>query len=135
MHSGGHYGPPAIAGDSGGMKMEHISIEDNHINHLSLHLAGDPLSDPPHEAMSIDPRTDVAAVIDKIKDSVDEKLIHDSKLLVTGRVGLLPALLAARGDFIDEVQWNSERFGAYLTSPYGLFCPLRQTAVTESIKV
>jgi hypothetical protein len=115
--------------------MKPISMEDNHINHLSLHLAGDPLSDPPHEAMSIDPRTDVAAVIGKIKDSVDEKLTIGARLLVTGRVGLLPALVAARGDFIDEIQWNSECFGAYLTSPYGLFCPLRQTVVTEPMKV
>ncbi|NKE72794.1 hypothetical protein [Candidatus Manganitrophus noduliformans] len=98
------------------------------INHLSLNLAGDPLMDPPEEVLLLDPHMKMAAAISKIKDVVDEKLTAASRLLVTGRLGLLPAFIAATGDLVDKVACNGDRFGACLTSPYGLFCPLRQTA-------
>lgn len=103
--------------------------QETNINHLSLNLVGDPMPDPPDEVVLIDPRTNVADVINGIKNTLDEKLTAASRLLVTGRLGLLPAFIAAAGDLVDKVACNNERFGACLTSPYGLFCPLRQTAV------
>lgn len=109
--------------------------QETNINHLSIHLAGDPMLDPPEEVLLLDPHMKMAAAISKIKDVVDEKLTAASRLIVTGRLGLLPAFIAAMGDMVDKVACNGERFGACLTSPYGLFCPLRQTAVTESMKV
>jgi len=102
--------------------------QETNINHLSLNLVGDPMPDPPNEVVLIDPRTNVADVVNDIKNAVDEKLTAASRLLVTGRLGLLPAFIAATGDLVDKVACNRERFGACLTSPYGLFCPLRQTA-------
>lgn len=102
--------------------------QEPNINHLSLNLVGDPMQDPPDEVVLIDPRTNVADVVNKIKNALDEKLTAASRLLVTGRLGLLPAFIVAAGDLVDKVACNGERFGACLTSPYGLFCPLRQTA-------
>ena len=102
------------------------------VNHLSLNLTGDPVLDPPDEVMLLDPHMNMAEAISKIKDAVDEKLAHGEQLLITGRLGLLPAFMAAVGHFADEVACNGELFGAVVTSPYGLVCPLpaiHQTAV------
>lgn len=102
--------------------------QETNINHLSLNLVGDPLLDPPNEVVLIDPRTNVADVVNRIKNTLDEKLTSRTRLLVTGRLELLPVLLAAAGDFIDQLTCSNELFGAYIESPYGLFCPLRRTA-------
>ncbi len=104
------------------------------VNHLSLNLAGDPILDPPDEVVLLDPHMKMATAISKIKDAVDEKLAHCEQLLITGRLGLLPAFIEARGCLTDEVACNGELFGAVVTSPYGLVCPLpafRQTAVAD----
>jgi len=104
------------------------------VNHLSLNLAGDPVLDPPDEVVLLDPLMTMAETIGKIKNAIDEKLAHCERLLITGRLGLLPAFMVARGDLADEVACNGELFGAVVTSPYGLVCPLpaiRQTAVAD----
>ena len=104
------------------------------VNHLSLNLTGDPVLDPPDEVVLLDPIMTMAEAISKIKDAVDEKLAHCEHLLITGRLGLLPAFMVARGFLTDEVACNGELFGAVVTSPYGLVCPLpaiRQTAVED----
>ena len=66
------------------------------VNHLSLNLAGDPALDPPDEVVLLDPYMDIAVAISKIKDAVNEKLAHCGRLLITGRLGLFPAFMAAR---------------------------------------
>jgi hypothetical protein len=104
------------------------------VNHLSLNLAGDPVLDPPEEVVLLDPHMKMATAISKIKDAVDEKLAHTERLVITGRLGLLPAFIEARGYLADEIDCNSELFGAIVTSPYGLACPLpafRQTAMAD----
>jgi hypothetical protein len=102
------------------------------VNHLSLNLAGDPVLDPPDEVVLLDPHMQMAETISKIKDAIDEKLAHCDRLLITGRLGLLPAFMAAMDHLTDEIACNGKLFGAVITSPYGLVCPLpanRQTAV------
>ena len=94
------------------------------VNHLSLNLTGDPVLDPPDEVVLLDPHMNMAETISKIKDAIDEKLAHCERLLITGRLGLLPAFIVARGFLADEVACNGELFGAVVTSPYGLVCPL-----------
>jgi hypothetical protein len=104
------------------------------VNHLSLNLAGDPVLDPPDEVVLLDPLMTMAETIGKIKNAIDEKLAHCERLLITGRLGLLPAFMMARGFLTDEVACNGELFGAAVTSPYGLVCPLpaiRRTAVAD----
>ncbi len=108
------------------------------VNHLSLNLTGDPVLDPPDEVMLLDPHMNMATAISKIKDAVDEKLTHCERLLITGRLGLLPAFMAAMGHLTDEVASNGELFGAVVTSPYGLVCPLspnRQSASGGAVAV
>jgi hypothetical protein len=100
------------------------------VNHLSLNLAGDPVLDPPDEVVLLDPHMKMATAISKIKDAVDEKLAHSEQLLITGRLGLLPAFIAARGFLTDEVTCNGELFGAVVMSPYGLVCPLPAIRLT-----
>jgi hypothetical protein len=108
------------------------------VNHLSLNLAGDPVLDPPDEVVLLDPHMDMAVAISKIKNTIDERLAHCEQLLITGRLGLLPAFMAAMGHFADEVAYNGELFGAVITSPYGLVCPLpalRQSASGGAVAV
>lgn len=104
------------------------------VNHLSLNLAGDPVADPPDEVVLLEPHMNMAAAISKIQNAIDERLAHCERLLITGRLGLLPAFLEARGYLADEITHNGELFGTVLTNPNGLFCPLpagRQTAVAD----
>jgi len=104
------------------------------VNHLSLNLAGDPVVDPPDEVVLLEPSMHMADTIGKINNAIDDKLAHCEQLLITGRLGLLPAFMAARGNLADEVACNRELFGAVVTSPYGLVCPLpaiRELAVTD----
>ncbi len=104
------------------------------VNHLSLNLTGDPVLDPPDEVVLLDPHMKMAESIGKIKDTIDEKLAQCERLLITGRLGLLPAFIAARGFLTDEISYNGELFGAVITSPSGLVCPLphiRQSAAAD----
>ena len=104
------------------------------VNHLSLNLAGDPVLDPPAEVVLLEPSMEMAETIGTIKNAIDEKLACCEQLLITGRLGLLPAFMAARGHLVDEIDWNCDLFGAIVSSPYGLICPLpaiRATAVTN----
>jgi hypothetical protein len=45
----------------------------------SLNLAGDPV---------LDPHMNMAVAISKIKNTIDERLAHCKRLLITGRLGL-----------------------------------------------
>lgn len=93
------------------------------VNHLSLNLAGDPVLDPPDEVVPLEPHMKMAETIGKIKKAVDERLLRCESLLITGRLGLFPAFMAARGYLVDEVARTEGLFGAVVTSPHGIFCP------------
>lgn len=93
------------------------SLQDETPNHLSLNLSGDPISDLPDEVVLIDPHTAVAEAVNHIKKAVDMYLKRKNLLLVTGRVGLLPAFLAAAGEYVDDLRQNESLFGAVLLRP------------------